>query len=322
MRQYITRRILQMIPILIGVSIILYAVFALAPGDIVEQVAGSKPNISQKKVEDLRKAYGLDQNIVVRYGKWAAKAVRFDFGNSWKYKQPVSHVINTYVWNSFYLAISSFVLSILIAVPIGVVSATKQYSTFDQVFTVFALIGISVPTFFFGLLLIKWLAVDLKMFPVSGMTAIGSQKTGIAYTLDVMHHMFLPFIVLSLGGVASYMRYTRTSMLEVIRQDYVRTARAKGLSEKVVIYKHALRNGLIPIITILGLSLPGLFGGAIMTESIFKWPGIGTVALQSLNSRDYPFLMGFNMLIAILTLVGNLIADVSYALVDPRVRLK
>ena len=322
MRQYITRRVLQMIPILIGVSIILYAVFSLAPGDIVEQVAGSKPNISQKKIDDLKKVYGLDQNIVVRYGKWAAKAVKFDFGMSWKYKQPVSHVINTYVWNSFYLAVTSFILSFIIAIPIGVVSATKQYSIFDQFFTIFALIGISVPTFFFGLLLIKWLAVDLKIFPVSGMEAIGSSKHGIARTLDVLHHMFLPFVVLTLGGVAGYMRYSRTSMLEVIRQDYVRTARAKGLSEKVVIYKHALRNGLIPIITILGLSLSGLFGGAIMTESIFKWPGIGTVALQSLNSRDYPFLMGFNMLIAILTLLGNLIADITYALVDPRVRLK
>ena len=322
MRQYITRRILQMIPILIGVSIILYAVFSLAPGDVVEQIAGNRPNISQKKIEDLRKAYGLDQNVVVRYGKWAAKAVRFDFGESWRYKQPVSKVINTYVWNSFYLAISSFIISFIIAIPIGVISATKQYSFFDQIFTVFALIGISIPVFFFGLLLIKWLSIDLKLFPVSGMEAIGSHKRGIAKTLDVLHHMFLPFLVLSLGGIAGYMRYARTSMLEVIRQDYVRTARAKGLSEKVVIYKHALRNGLIPIITIIGLGLPGLFGGAIMTESIFKWPGIGSIALNSLNNRDYPFLMGFNMLIAVLTLVGNLIADISYALVDPRVRLK
>jgi len=322
MRQYITRRILQMIPILIGVSIILYLVFSMAPGNIVEQVAGNRPNISQKKIDDLNKAYGLNENIVVRYGKWAAKAARFDFGQSWKYKQPVSHVINTYMWNSFYLAISSFILSFVIAIPIGVVSATKQYSIFDQVFTIFALIGISIPTFFFGLLLIKWLAVDLKIFPVSGMEAIGSAKHGIARTLDVLHHMFLPLLVLTLGGVAGYMRFSRTSMLEVIRQDYVRTARAKGLSEKVVIYKHALRNGLIPIITIIGLGLSGLFGGAIMTESIFKWPGIGTVALNALNSRDYPFLMGFNMFIAVLTLLGNLIADITYALVDPRVRLK
>jgi len=322
MRQYIMRRVLQMIPILIGVSIILYAVFSAAPGNVVDNMVANKPNMTKAKEEQLKRLYGLDKNIVVRYGKWAAKAVRLDFGQSYRYKQPVSKVIGTYVWNSFWLALVSFIISFIIAIPIGVISATKQYSTFDQAFTIFALIGISIPAFFFGLLLIKWLSVDLKWFPVSGMENIGSQKTGMARFLDIAYHMFLPCIVLALANIAGYMRFTRTSMLEVIRQDYVRTARAKGLSEKVVIYRHALRNGLIPIITIIGLGLPGLFGGAMLTETIFKWPGIGTVALNALTSRDYPLLMGFNMLLAILTLIGNLIADITYAIVDPRVRLK
>lgn len=171
-------------------------------------------------------------------------------------------------------------------------------------------------------MIIKFLAFDLGLFPVGGMTTAGSAGTGIKYFLDVLYHMFLPFLVLTFVQIGPLMRYTRTSMLEVIRQDYIRTARAKGLKELIVIYKHGLRNALIPVVTILGLSLPALFGGAMITERIFSWPGIGKIAFDCLNSRDYPFLMGFNMFIALLTLAGSLIADVSYALVDPRIRLK
>ncbi|WP_115641809.1 ABC transporter permease [Clostridium putrefaciens] len=320
MRQYILRRLLQMIPVIIGVSIILFTVFALAPGDAVDNI--QNPKMTEEKKQELRVQYGLEGSILKRYINWASKAIRFDFGMSVKHKMPVKTVINTYVWNSFYLSMSSFIVSVIIAVPLGIISATKQYSGFDMFFTVFALIGISIPSFFFGMLLIKWFAVDLRLFPVSGMTALGVSKTPVGHILDVMHHMFLPFIVLSLGNVASLMRYTRTSMLEVIRQDYVRTARSKGLTEKVVVYKHALRNGLIPVITILGFYLPSLFGGAIITEQIFVWPGIGKVAIEAINGRDYQLLMGFEMLLAILTLVGNLIADITYAIVDPRIRLK
>ena len=169
---------------------------------------------------------------------------------------------------------------------------------------------------------IKILAFDFKIFPVGGMTTTGTTLTGIKYFLDVLYHMALPFLVLTVLQVGSLMRYTRTSMLEVIRQDYIRTARAKGLKESVVIYKHALRNALIPIVTILGLSLPGLFTGAMITETIFAWPGIGKIAFDALNVRDFPFLMAFNMLVALLTLLGSLLSDITYALVDPRIRLK
>ncbi len=320
MRQYITRRLLEMIPVIIGVSIILFALFAFAPGDAVDNI--QNPRMSEEKKAELRRQYGLEGSIPERYWNWAKKAVKFDFGDSIKHKMPVRKVINTYVWNSFYLSIASFLFSVILAVPIGVVSATKQYSGFDKFFTVFALLGISIPSFFFGMLLIKWLAIDIKAFPVSGMTSTGISKTGMSHVLDVMHHMFLPFLVLSLSSVASLMRYTRTSMLEVIRQDYVRTARSKGLSEKVVVYKHALRNALIPVITILGFYLPSLFGGAIITEQIFAWPGIGKISIDAINSRDYPLLMGFEMLLALLTLLGNLLADITYAFVDPRIRLK
>lgn len=320
MRQYITRRLLEMIPVIIGISFLLFVIFAMAPGDAVDNI--QNPNISEEKLMDLKKQYGLVGNPVERYVNWAKKAVQFDFGDSIKHKEKVSTVIDTYVWNSFWLSLGSFLLSTLIAIPIGVVSATKQYSIFDRFFTIFALFGVSIPSFFFGMVLIKIFAVDIPIFPVSGMTSTGLNATGFAYALDVIKHMALPLIVLTLISLAGLMRYTRTAMLEVIRQDYIRTARSKGLSEKVVIYKHALRNAMIPIITILAMQLPGLFGGAILTEQVFAWPGIGRVAIQAINGRDYPLLMGFEVLLAVLTLLGNLIADVTYALVDPRIRLK
>ncbi len=317
---YITRRIFQMIPVLLGVSLIIFLVIAKAPGDYIETNANA--NMTQEKKEELREIMGLDKPVLVRYVNWLKNALTGNLGDSLKFKQPVVDVINTYVWNSFALALMAFLASIFIAVPIGVVSATKQYSLLDGFFTVLALIGISLPGFFLGLMIIKFLAFDLKLFPVGGMVTAGSNETGIKYFIDIIYHMFLPFLVLTFVQVGSLMRYTRTSMLEVIRQDYIRTARAKGLKESMVIYKHGLRNALIPVVTILGLSLPGLFGGAMITERIFSWPGIGKIAFDCLNSRDYPFLMGFNMFIALLTLVGSLIADISYALVDPRISLK
>lgn len=320
MRQYITRRLLEMIPVLIGISILIFAIFQLAPGDPVSTMVDPKTSAATKA--KLREQLHLNEPILVQYKYWATDILKGNWGESFYFKQPVKKVINSYIWNSFYLSLASFILSAVLSIPIGVLSATRQYSKFDYVFTVFALIGISMPSFFFGLLLIKWFAVDIKLFPVSGMTVPGSSDTGFALFKDIMHHMMLPLIVLTLGSLAGLMRYTRSSMLEVIRQDYIRTARAKGLREKVVIYKHALRNALIPVVTIFGMSLPGLFSGAIITEQIFNWPGIGPIELQAVNTRDYALLMGINMLLAILTLLGNLIADITYALVDPRIRLK
>lgn len=321
MRQYIIRRLLQMIPVLIGLSLIVFLIFSMAPGDALS--GSMNPKLSAERKAELRHQMHLDEPKTIQYFYWAKNVfTKGNFGESFYFMKPVSSVMKDYIWNSFYLSLGSFILSILIAIPIGIISATKQYSSFDSFFTVFALIGISMPSFFFGLLLIKWFAVDLHIFPVSGMLTPGAHYTGFAKFSDVLYHMILPMIVLTLGSVASLMRYTRSSMLEVIRQDYIRTARAKGLREKVVVYKHALRNALIPIITILGFSLPGLFSGAIMTETIFGWPGIGPIELQAVNGRDYYLLMGITMLLSLLTLLGNLIADIVYALVDPRIRLK
>ena len=320
MRQYITRRVLQMIPILLGLSIIIFGLFALAPGDFID--ANLSKNLSAQKVAELKALYGFDQPLHIRYFKWITEAIKGNLGDSLQFSKPVTSVINDYVWNSFILSAFSYILSILLAVPIGIISATKQYSKFDMGATVFALIGISMPAFFLGLLMMKVFAIDLHILPVSGMRTAGLNVTGFAAMVDVGKHLVLPTLVLAFSGVGSLMRYTRTSMLEVIKQDYIRTARAKGLSERTVIYRHALRNALIPIVTILGLMLPGLFGGAMITEQIFAFPGIGKIALGALSKRDYPLMMGFNMFMAVLVLLGNLLSDILYAAVDPRVRLK
>ncbi len=320
MRQYIIRRLLQIIPVLIGVSIVIFLILKLAPGDAL--TGKMDAHLTPERKQELRHQMGLDLPVYKQYVRWAGGVLHGDFGESTTFKQPVGKVMNTYIWNTFYLSILTLILSVLISIPIGVISATRQYSKFDGFFTIFALIGISMPSFFFGMLLIKIFAVDLQVLPVSGMSTAGSTAVGISYGLDVARHMLLPLIVLTLGSVAGLMRYTRSSMLEVIRQDYIRTARAKGLKEKVVIYKHALRNGMIPVITLLGFWLPALFSGAFMTESIFGWPGIGPIEIGAVSGRDYPLLMGINILFAVLTLFGNLIADVTYAVVDPRIRLK
>lgn len=320
MVRYAVKRLLQMLPILLGVSLIIFLIFSLAPGDIVDSISATT-HITNERAAQLRHLYHLDQPILVQYFYWLGNALKGNLGDSLQYREPVSQVIGSYIWNSFYLAGTSFIATLLIAIPLGIISATKQYSAFDSIFTVIALVGISLPAFFMGLLLVKWFATDLTLFPVSGMTTSGANYTGISKILDILHHMFLPFLVLTFESVASLMRYVRTSMLEVIRQDYIRTARAKGLKEKVVIYKHALRNGLIPVITIIGMWLPSLFSGAIITEQIFGWPGIGRITLEAATNRDYPLLMGFNMIIALLTLLGNLLADITYAAVDPRIRL-
>lgn len=321
MIQYIVRRLLQMIPIVIGISFIIFGIFALAPGDFIDANM-STASMSAERIEELKEVYGLTGPIHERYAKWASKALVGDWGQSLQFKKPVMDVIDDYIWNSFILSVLAQFISILIAVPIGVLSATKQYSFLDKFFTVFAFIGLALPSFFMGLVCMKIFAVDMKVLPLGGLVTAGANYTGWAHIKDMALHLIMPVFVLGFLGIGSLVRYTRTAMLEVIKQDYIRTARAKGLSERTVIYKHAFRNALIPIITLLGLMLPSLFSGAILTETIFAYPGIGKIALGAILKRDYFLLMGFNMLMAILTLTGNLIADLLYAAADPRVRLK
>ena len=320
MGRFITRRLLQQIPILIGVSILVFSIIQLAPGDPLASYT-QDPNMTKETLEALKEAHGLNKSPVLQYIDYVKNALQGNFGFSIQLKQPVEKLIAERLWPTFYIAFGSLIISVIIAIPIGVISATKQYSVFDYAGTVFALAGISIPAFFLALLLKKWLAIDLRLFPLSGIETPGAMYTGFARMMDYLRHTFIPLIVLGLTGAGGLMRYTRSSMLEVVRQDYIRTARAKGLKERVVIYKHALRNALIPVITLLGFTLPTLFSGAVITEIMFALPGMGKLQHQAVMQRDYPVLMGTNLFLAIFTLLGNLLADISYALVDPRIRL-
>ena len=257
-----------------------------------------------------------------KFVNWIGQALQGNLGFSIKHKRPVTALLGDFIGPTFILSLSALLLSILLGIPIGILSATRQHSLADSAATVFSLIGISMPTFFFGLLLLKFFAVDLRMFPLYGMrnNLLTKNATWIAKQLDVAWHTVLPAIVLGLASTASFMRYTRSSMLEVIRQDYIRTARAKGLKEKVVIYRHALRNAIIPIITLLGFWIPSLLSGAVMTETIFAYPGLGKISVDAVNTRDYPVILGVNAMLAMLTLVWALVSDILYAVADPRIK--
>ncbi|MBA9037231.1 peptide/nickel transport system permease protein [Bacillus aryabhattai] len=318
MKQYIFYRFLQMIPILIGTSFLIFVLFALLPGDYID----SNPKLTPERAQELRELYGLDKPILERYVRWFTDLVKGDFGFSLKYQEPVTSLLNKFIWNSFLIAAVSLFFTWTIALFTGVISAIKQYSWFDGFVTLGVFAAMSFPSFFIGLLLIKFFAVDLGILPIGGMIDTGSNTTKLAYLLEVSKHMVLPVAILTLLSVGSLTRYFRTGMLEVVRQDYIRTARAKGLKDRSIIFKHALKNALLPAITLLAFELPGLFSGAIITEQIFNWPGVGRIQLEALSFRDYPVLMSFTMLLSFLTIIGNFLADITYAAVDPRIRLK
>lgn len=320
MLKYIIRRLLHMIPVILIISIVIFGIVKMAPGDPVGTNLDPKATAEQRAAERAR--LGLDKPLPVQYWNWLTRSIKGDFGDSYIYKKPVSDVVPNFIWNTFLLNVVDFILAFLISIPIGIICAVKQYSKTDNFWTVFSIIGISMPSFFFGLLLIYIFSVKLNAFPINGMVTPGKNATGWAHIKDVMHHIFLPALVLVIGSMASLVRYTRTSMLEVINQDYIRTARSKGLSEKVVIYKHAFRNALIPIMTIIGFWIPGLFSGAVILETTFVWPGIGNVMMDAISARDYNLIMALNMFFALLTLLGNLLADIGYALVDPRIKVE
>lgn len=322
MIQYMIRRLIESIPTVIGASIVIFLFFSLAPGDYISAKYASNPHITAERMAELRNLYGLDAPLHERYMAWAGNLLKGDLGDSFLFRQPVIDVMNTFIWNSFIIAIVVVILQWLIAALVGIYAAVKQYSIYDSFVTLLVFIAMSLPSFFLGLMLLKWFAVDYKIFPLGGMKTTGVDYTGFAYVIDVLKHMALPVISLTLLGIGPLTRYFRTSMLEVIHQDYVRTARAKGLSERVVIFKHAFRNALLPLITLFVLELPGLFSGAIITERIFNWPGIGKITLDGLYQRDYPLMMGYTLIIALLTILANILADLLYGVADPRVRLK
>lgn len=327
MRKYILKRLLQSVVILFFVSFIIYALMRCLPTSYIEEMARQKSMQAGSKsfeewMEQLTVMYNMDGSIVTGFFRWLGTMLRGDFGDSWKWTVPVLQKFNDTVWLSFVMGLISFILEILIAVPLGIIAATKQYSKTDYTISVIALAGISLPTFFFASLLKLVFSVKLGWFDLYGLVGRNyDQLTFIGQLLDKANHLILPIITLVVVSMGGLMRYTRTNMLEVLNADYIRTARAKGLSEKRVIYHHAFRNTLIPIVTIIGGSLPGLFSGALITETLFGIPGIGFTSYQSMVSGDIPFSMFFMVFTAILTLLGNLIADILYAVVDPRVRI-
>lgn len=326
MLKYLARRILHLIPVIIIISIIIFGIIEIMPGNPVNAYLGQGSQATPQQIQQITEVLGLDQPAPVRYVKWLRRVLSGDFGTSLKYRKPVQDIIGTYIWNSFLLNVVSLAIAFAIAIPVGIKSAVNKYGLFDNFWTVFSLTGVSMPSFFFGLLLIFYVAIPVSWIPLNGMRTVtmaikGYESRG-AEILDILKHMLLPVIVLTIISLASLTRYIRNSVIEVINQDYIRTARSKGLSEKVVIYKHAFRNALLPIVTLLGLYIPRLFGGSILLETVFIWPGIGNVLYTSILDRDYSMLMAANVFYALLTLAGNLLADVSYALVDPRIKVE
>jgi len=327
MQKYIIKRLLISILILLCVTFIIYALLRCLPGNYVKTMAIQLSTAPGAKsfdewMEQLNAAYGLDKGIIPGYFHQLGNMLRGDFGDSWRWTVPVLEKFNDVIWLSFVMSAISLVLELIIAIPLGIVAATKQYSRADYAITAGALIGISLPTFFFATLLKLVFSVKLKWFDIGGLVGRDyAQLTAMGQFWDKAHHLVLPIITLVIVSVGSLMRYTRTNMLEVLNSDYIRTARAKGLSERRVIYHHAFRNTLIPLVTIVGGSLPGLFSGALITETIYAIPGIGYTAYQSMVVGDIPFSMFYLTFSAILILAGNLIADILYAVVDPRVRI-
>ncbi|WBW95673.1 ABC transporter permease [Oceanirhabdus sp. W0125-5] len=318
MQKYVIRRILMCIPVLIGISLIIFLLVNAMPGNPFSHMIDPKMTVADK--EAMLRSIGFYDPIHVKYFKWIGQVLQGNLGYSIRYNTPVTQVIGERLPFTFVLAFLSLLVSTAIAIPFGVISSSKKNSFTDYAVTFISFFGISIPAFFFGLLLVKIFAVDLKIFPISGVVSAGAGYTGLMHIWDMAMHLFLPTMMLSLLSIAQLMRYTRSSMLEVLNMDYIRTARAKGLSEKVVIYKHALRNGLIPVITMLTLQISGLFGGALMTETIFSLPGMGKLMFQSVNNRDYPLIMGCTMMMAVVVLLSNLLADILYAFIDPRIK--
>jgi peptide/nickel transport system permease protein len=321
---YALRRIVFAIPLLLGITFLSFAIIHLAPGEPTDLMAGDpRLEASAQARQLLREMYELDKPIHVQYWRWLTRIVRLDFGRSFSPDgRPVLVKIGERLPVTLLLNIVELLIIIALAVPIGVLSATRQYSLFDKVTTVFVFVGFATPDFWLALLLMILFGVQLGWLPISGLRSLNWEYLSFwKQQGDFIAHLILPIVVATFGGLAGFSRYMRQSMLEVVRQEYIQSARAKGLAERVVIGKHALRNAMLPIVTILGLSLPGLIGGSVIVESIFAIPGMGQLMVQAVFERDYPVIMGNLVIVAVLTLIANLIADLAYGLVDPRIRV-
>jgi len=323
MIKYIIRRLIGLVPLLFGITIITFMVIHLAPGKPTDLETQFNPKVSMEARERIAHLYGLDKPLHIQYIDWLKRFVRFDFGISFVDSRPVIKKIAERIPITLGINLASIILILLIGIPIGVSSAVNEGSFYDRSMTVFVFVGFAIPTFWLGLILMDLVGVRWGILPISGIKSLEFEKFGFfEKVIDVARHLVLPVFVSAFGGLAGISRYMRSNMVRVLKQDYVRTARAKGLRERDVIYKHALKNALLPVVTILGLSVPGLIGGSVIFESIFSIPGMGRLFYESVMARDYPVIMGVLVIGATLTLLGNLLADVSYAAVDPRIKLE
>lgn len=364
MLKYIVKRLMLSVLILFGVSLIIYILVRIQPGEnfvrakFNMQLAQDDTGEVEKQVQTMEKTYGLDVSPIQGYWRWLGNVVKGDWGESFFFNEQTNEVEKYYTLNgetfryykdsevpeecrdtvfdkpistksviyviykkcgiSFVISLIATVFEFVLAIPLGIISATHQYGVLDYTVTVIAMMGISLPTFFLGALMLKIFSVDLNWFPYAG---LADPNSGLPRIVDNMYHLVLPLLTLIILSIGGLMRYTRTNMLEVLNSDYIRTARAKGLSEHTVIYKHAFRNTLIPLVTMMAGILPGLFGGAMITETVFSIDGVGKAAYKAVTQGDIPFIMAYNVFLSVLTIIGTLLSDIMYAAVDPRVKL-
>ena len=320
MTQYLVRRLLGMVPLLLGISFLVFALLNMVPGSPTDQFEFN-PNIKPADLERIKSNLGLDAPWYERYFIWLKDAVQGDFGISFRNYVPVEYAIRTALPNTLILSVTSLAIALLFAIPVGVISAIKRNSLFDRVMTIFSTAFYSVPTIWLGMLMIILFAVKFQEWGLPSMPVSGpySLRGGGGFW-DRVLHLIMPAMALALVSLAGWTRYIRSQMLEVIRQDYIRTAQAKGLKERVTIMRHAFKNAVLPLVTLVGLTIPDLFGGALIVENVFGYRGIGQLTIESLNSNDYSVAMACVMMLAFLTVLGNLLADILYGVLDPRVR--
>lgn len=314
MGRYIIRRVLQALPLLILITFVVFGLMQLAPGGPLAMYK-QNPKVTGEDLARIERNLGLDKPMPIQYIRWLKRTVTGNWGTSFASSRPVLELIAERLKATFLLMFSSFAISLLVGIPIGILSAIKRYSFFDYLVTFFSFFGMSMPVFWFALMLQLLFGLKLGWLPTAGM-----KDPFIDFELwDRVSHLILPALVLSLMGLAAWSRFMRSSLLEVVKQDYIRTARAKGLTETVVIRKHALKNAMIPVVTVIAISIPGMFSGAVITETVFAWPGMGRLYMESLGRLDYPVLMGILTMTAVLVVTFNLIADIIYAFLDPRI---
>ena len=324
--RYLLKRLIYIIFVFFIISILMFAIYKSMPGNPVDIMLGDsktsmKPEAYQALYEQTVKSLGLDKPLPVQYFAWISNMLTGNFGYSTQYKQEVINVIGAPMANTVMLNILTMFVVFLISIPLGILTAVRKNSVFDKSVQVLTIVGYSIPTFIIALLAIFLLAVKFPIFPISGVSTAGSTATGLTAMLDKLHHMALPVLVMSVSGIGGITRYVRAAMIDVLRMDYIKTARAKGLSEKVVIYVHAFRNALIPVVTVTTWWVVGLFGGSIVIESVFLWPGLGKMLIDALLQRDFAVVLTMQMFYVVLSLAGNVIMDIAYTMVDPRVRL-